>query len=135
VLANMFQLAHCVEEAEFFSAGDQLTSFELRQLHSTVDVRCGVPALRPAMRWIMGGLDHQIEHHLAPRLPHTVYRVIAPRLALECAQRDVPYRMHPTVIGALRSHARLLGRMGKRPSQAAGQLLSSSVLVTSSTLR
>jgi linoleoyl-CoA desaturase len=117
VLANMFQLAHCVDRAEFFTAdvSRQGADFELHQLRTTVDIRCRVPVLRNFLRWWMGGLDHQIEHHLAPRLPHTVYGLIAPRLEAACAERAVTYRVHPTLIEAVRSHARWLRRMGQRP--------------------
>jgi linoleoyl-CoA desaturase len=77
-----------------------------------MNIRCAVPALRPVVRFVMGGLDHQIEHHLAPGLPHTVYPVIAERLAAECASRKLPYRCHASVVAAIRSHVRWLVLMG-----------------------
>jgi linoleoyl-CoA desaturase len=79
VLATIFQMAHCVEETEFANPADTYRGpqFQLHQLRTTMNIRCAVPALRPVVRFVMGGLDHQIEHHLAPGLPHTVYPVIA----------------------------------------------------------
>jgi linoleoyl-CoA desaturase len=105
VLANMFQLAHCVDRAEFFDAdaARQGLDFELHQLRTTVNIRCRVPVLRSFLHWWMGGLDHQIEHHLAPRLPHTVYPVIAPRLQAACAERAVAYRAHPSLTDVMQS--------------------------------
>jgi len=50
------------------------------------------PILGAFVRWIMGGLDHQIEHHLAPRLPHTVYPTMAADLRRICAERDLRRR-------------------------------------------
>ncbi len=119
LLANIFQLAHCVDRAEFLTpdAPRRGAAFELHQLRTTVDIRCPVPILKHFVRWLMGGLDCQIEHHLAPKLPHTTYARIAPRLEAACIERGVTYRVHPTVTEAVRSHARWLRRMGQPPAE------------------
>ncbi|MEO8694721.1 MAG: acyl-CoA desaturase [Acidimicrobiales bacterium] len=121
LLANIFQLAHCVDLAEFATpdAPRRGADFELHQLRTTVDIRCSVPGLRRFVRWIMGGLDCQIEHHLAPRLPHTTYALIAPRLEEACTERGITYRVHPSLGAAVRSHARWLRKMGQRPIDTA----------------
>jgi linoleoyl-CoA desaturase len=118
LLANIFQLAHCVDRAEFFDpdAPRRGPDFELHQLRTTVDIRCKVPGLRGFVHWLMGGLDYQIEHHLAPRLPHTVYPLIAPRLQAACAERGIEYRTHHSITEAVRSHARWLRQMGRPPA-------------------
>lgn len=112
--ALIFQMAHCVEEAEFVSSETDHRGrhFQMHQLQTTLDVRCPVPGLRHVVRFMMGGLDHQIEHHLAPALPHTIYPVIAERLATACATHELPYRSHRSVTAALRSHLRWLKLMG-----------------------
>ncbi|CAB4880696.1 unannotated protein [freshwater metagenome] len=117
LLANIFQLAHCVDIAEFFTpdAPRRGSDFELHQLRTTVDIRCKVPVVRGFLHWLMGGLDYQIEHHLAPKLPHTTYQLIAPRLEAACAERGVEYRVHPSVTAAVGSHARWLRQMGQEP--------------------
>ena len=117
LLANFFQLAHCVERAEFFTAAAPRSGadFELHQLRTTVDIRCRVPIVAGFVHWLMGGLDYQIEHHLAPKLPHTIYPQVAPRLEAACAERGVTYRTHPSVTDAVRSHARWLRSMGQDP--------------------
>jgi linoleoyl-CoA desaturase len=119
LLANFFQLAHCVDRAEFFTpdAPRRGPDFELHQLRTTVDIRCRVPVLGALLHWMMGGLDFQIEHHLAPKLPHTIYATIAPQLEAECAARGLNYRTHPSLTSAVRSHARWLRVMG-RPATA-----------------
>ncbi len=112
-LALIFQVAHCVDKAEFAlpDAARRGADFEQYQLRTTVDVRCRVPVVR----WIMGGLDHQIEHHLAPRLPHTIYPMLAVRLEQACAERRITYRVHDGMWAALSSHARWLKLMGQKP--------------------
>ncbi|MGB8861073.1 MAG: acyl-CoA desaturase [Ilumatobacteraceae bacterium] len=118
LLANMFQLAHCVDLAEFLTpdAPRRGPAFELHQLRTTVDIHCKAAPMRGFVHWLMGGLDHQIEHHLAPKLPHTTLRLAAPRLQAACAERGIEYRMHPSITAAVRSHARWLRRMGERPA-------------------
>jgi linoleoyl-CoA desaturase len=110
-----FQLAHCVDVAEFDDeqAMRRGSDFYAHQLRTTVDIASPVPVLGHAFRWIVGGLDHQIEHHLAPRLPHTVYPIVAARFHRACSEAGLPYRLHPGVWAALRSHARWLRAMGR----------------------
>ena len=122
LLANIFQLAHCVDRAEFFppDAPRRGPDFELHQLRTTVDIRCRVPVVRHFVSWLMGGLDHQIEHHLAPKLPHTTYPLAAGRLQVACAERGIEYRVHPSITSAVRSHARWLRAMGRPPELPVG---------------
>lgn len=116
-LAVIFQLAHCVTEAEFFTpeVSRRGVDFARHQLATTVDFRCTVPVVGPILHWLVGGLDHQVEHHLAAGLPHTLYPTLAPRVQALCHERGLTYRVQPTVSGALRSHSRWLKEMGKPP--------------------
>jgi linoleoyl-CoA desaturase len=116
-LAVMFQIAHCVEEAEFTTPDSphRGPDFAIRQLRSTVDVRIDTPIVGWFLRWWMGGLDHQVEHHLAPRLPHTIYPLLAARVEELCSTRELAHRCHASLGAALRSHARWLRLMGQKP--------------------
>jgi len=118
ILAMIFQLAHCNDEVEFLDATavGAHEPFEVRQLRTTADIECRVPVLGVFVRWIMGGLDHQIEHHLAPRLPHTVYPTMATELRRICAERHLPYHVHPSLSAAVRSHGRWLRQLGRDPA-------------------
>jgi linoleoyl-CoA desaturase len=119
-LAMIFQMAHCVEEADFVGADEthRGSHFQLHQLRTTVDITCRSVALRWYVRWLMGGLDHQVEHHLAPTLPHTAYPALARRLRAVCEDRGITYRCHTSVSAALRSHSRWLRLMGQPPVAA-----------------
>lgn len=117
-LAMVFQLAHCTDVVEFIDGEDdhRAESFEVRQLRTTADVDCRTPVLGGFVRWLVGGLDHQVEHHLAPRLPHTLYPAMATELRAICAERDLPCHVHPSVWSAVRAHGRWLKRLGQDPS-------------------
>jgi linoleoyl-CoA desaturase len=114
-LATTFQMAHCVDEADFVPTGSphRGPSFQLHQLRTTVNIRSGRAAR--SLRWLIGGLDHQIEHHLAPRLPHTIHPLIGRRLERSCTEHALTYRTHGSAWAALRSHGRWLRLMGRRP--------------------
>ena len=118
LLAVVFQLAHCVDRAAFVPSNDHVRGrhFADHQLRTTLDVQCRVPGVRRGVRFMMGGLDFQVEHHLAPGLPHTIYPQLARRVRAECDALGLPYRCHDSLTAALRSHARWLKQMGAPPS-------------------
>jgi linoleoyl-CoA desaturase len=120
LLATMFQLAHCVELADFPQADTKRrgSDFVAHQFATTFDVHCRTKTGARMQHWLMGGLDYQIEHHLAPRLPHTIYALVARRLDQACAEQDLELRYHTTPWQAIRSHERWLKQMGKRPAPA-----------------
>ena len=113
VLAMVFQLAHCVDVTAMHDVGVSRRGddFVRHQMRSTADIASPVPVLGHLFRWLVGGLDHQIEHHLAPRLPHTLYRHTAARFRAACREHGVEYHLHPSVWSAVRSHGRWLRRM------------------------
>jgi linoleoyl-CoA desaturase len=117
-LAITFQLAHCVDTAEFPDAAEPRRGqdFAAHQLRTTCDIASPVPVIGHVFRWVVGSLDNQIEHHLSPRLPHTVYPRVARRFRVACRERGITYRLHPGVWSALRSHARWLHQLSLRPT-------------------
>jgi linoleoyl-CoA desaturase len=114
VTATIFQLAHCVEEADFTTAEEVAAAgrtWAVHEVETTVDF---CPRNR-VLTWLLGGLNYQIEHHLFPRVAHTHYPHIAAIVARNARRHGVRYTVHPTLRAALRSHQnhlRALGRMG-----------------------
>jgi linoleoyl-CoA desaturase len=66
-----------------------------------------------ALTWLLGGLNYQIEHHLFPRLPHTLYPSIAPIVERNCLRHGVRYTVQPSLRAALGSHVRHLRELGR----------------------
>jgi linoleoyl-CoA desaturase len=112
-LAVTFQLAHCIEEADFPSAeemaGSERTEWARHQVETTVDFA----PRNPLLAWYLGGLNFQIEHHLFSRVCHTHYPAVAPIVREVCARHGVRYQAHGTLRSALASHARWLRQMGR----------------------
>ena len=117
-LAITFQLAHCVDAAEFTDSTAQRRSddFAAHQLRTTCDIASPLPVVGHVFRWVVGSLDNQIEHHLAPRLPHTIYPQIARRFRAACREQGITYRLHPGIWAAIRSHGRWLHALSFRPT-------------------
>lgn len=111
-LAAVFQLAHCVEEADFpeVQPGNVRigTAWAEHQVRTAVDF---APNSR-LLTWFLGGLNFQVVHHLFPHVCHAHYPQLARIVAATCAEHGVTYRVQPTFAGALRSHGRWLRRMG-----------------------
>ena len=112
-LALVFQLSHCVVETEFIDPRDrpETHSWQIHQIESTVDFAHE----NRLLRLYAGGLNHQIEHHLYSRLPHTLYPRIAPIVEAAARAHGITYTHHPTLRQALRSHTQWLKLMGGHP--------------------
>ena len=118
VVSVVFQLAHCVEEAEFPLPQEDSSSMEnawaIHQVETTVDF-----ARRSRLEsWLLGGLNFQIEHHLFPRVCHINYPAISPLVEQTCRDFGVRYGEHVSFRAGLVSHFRWLRRMGARPAVA-----------------
>ncbi len=104
ILSVIFQLAHCVEAADFpepSPGSDRLPdAWAVHQVQTTVDFARGARLLG----WYVGGLNFQIEHHLFPRICHVHYPRIAPIVQAVCAEHGVRYTAHASLLAAMSSH-------------------------------
>lgn len=116
VLSVVFQLAHCVEEADFPEpppGTDRLSDpWAVHQVQTTVNFAPG----NRLLTWYVGGLNFQIEHHLFPRICHIHYPRIAEMVQAACTEFGVRYTAHQSFLGAVSSHWRWLRRMGRPPA-------------------
>jgi linoleoyl-CoA desaturase len=111
LLTTVFQLSHCVAEAEFIDPmdDDKTRTWQVHQVQSTVDFA----HKNRVLSYYVGGLNHQIEHHLYSRLPHTLYGRIAVIVEQEAARHGIRYLHHPTFRQAIRAHNSFLKEMGR----------------------
>jgi linoleoyl-CoA desaturase len=112
VLSVVFQLAHCVEQAEFLvppeDTGRVPNSWAIHQVKTTVDFCRG----SRLVAWLVGGLNFQVEHHLFPRICHVNYPAISALVEQTCREFGVEYLEHPSIRAGAASHYRWLRRMG-----------------------
>lgn len=110
-LSLIFQPAHVITDVDFYvpdANGTIENNWAIHQFRTTSNFARG----SKVFSWFIGGLDHQVEHHLFPNICHVHYGKIAPILKETARNYQVPYHEHKTFFGAIRSHFRMLHRLG-----------------------
>lgn len=116
-LGVVFQLAHCVEAAQFpqpDDTGRMESNWAVHQLRTTADFGRS----NPVLSWLIGGLNFQVEHHLLSGICHVHYRALSPLVEEACDGFGLPYNAHRGFLSALASHFRWLRRMGMADDSA-----------------
>jgi linoleoyl-CoA desaturase len=112
-LSSVFQLAHCVEDAEFPPPAPRGEAthddWAAHQVETTVDF---APQSR-LLTWFLGGLNFQVEHHLFPKVCHLHYPALSRIVEELSAKHGVRYRSNFTLREALGSHFRHLRKLGR----------------------
>ena len=119
ILGVVFQLAHIVEGTTFpkpDAGGVVRDEWIAHQLATTANFANG----NRLLTWYVGGLNHQIEHHLFPRVCSVHYAGMAAIVRDAAQAAGLPYQHQPTLRTAILSHYRLLKRLGEAgPANAA----------------
>ncbi len=111
LLGLTFVLAHEVEGTDFpvpTENGSIENNWAIHQMYTTANF---APGSR-LVSFFVGELNHQIEHHLFPRICHIHYADIAPIVRNTAKEFNVPYISQPTTASAIASHYRLLKQFG-----------------------
>ncbi|MEO8452934.1 MAG: acyl-CoA desaturase [Gemmatimonadota bacterium] len=112
ILGVIFQLAHVVEETAYpvpDAAGNMEHAWLVHELETTANFA----RRNRLLTWYVGGLNYQIEHHLYPRVCSIHYPAIAEIVRSVALANGMPYHEHTTLRGAIRSHVRVLRRLGQ----------------------
>lgn len=112
ILAMIFQPAHVVTETEFplpTESGSIENHWAEHQLRTTMNFATG----DPVFSWLVGGLNHQVEHHLFPTICHVHYPKISKIVESTAKEFGLPYKKQKTFVGALWSHEIMLWRLGR----------------------
>ena len=110
-LALIFQPAHVIEETDFYKTNEQGSienNWAIHQMRTTANFANG----SRWFTWLVGGLNHQIEHHLFPNICHIHYRKISKIVRETAHEFGVPYYHHKTFFDAVKSHFKLLNQLG-----------------------
>jgi linoleoyl-CoA desaturase len=112
-LSTVFQLAHCVEEADFpppAPDGKKMSvEWAVHQVQTTVDFSKD----NGLLTWFVGGLGYQVEHHLFPKVCHMHYPALAKIVTEVSEKHGIRRRIYASVPHAIASHYRHLRRMGR----------------------
>jgi len=113
VFSVVFQLAHSVDIVEHPASAAALSRPEwvVHQIETTANFSTG----SRVATFLLGGLNHQREHHLFPHVAHVHYPAIAAIVQEVCAEHGVACRDNRTLADALSSHYRFVRAMGVEP--------------------
>lgn len=112
VLGLVFQLAHVVESTEFpmpNEEGNIEEAWAAHQLQTTANFAVN----STLAAFLCGGLNRQVEHHLFPKICHIHYPAISKIVKATAAEYDLPYNECITFSDALKSHYKMLKKLGK----------------------
>jgi len=111
ILGIVFQLAHVVEDTEHpipECNGQMDNAWMIHQMETTSNFATS----NHLLSWYVGGLNHQVEHHLFPKVCSVHYPALSRIVRDSAAKHGVPYHHHETIRAAIRSHYRTLKSLG-----------------------
>lgn len=113
ILGMVFQLAHIVEGMEHplpDESGSMATDWWLHEMHTTANFA----RRNRVLTWYVGGLNHQIEHHLFPKVCSVHYPAISEIVRDVARRHGLPYHDQPTFRSAVASHYRMLRNLSEQ---------------------
>jgi cytochrome P450/fatty acid desaturase len=113
-LGIIFQTTHLHEGTSFIEpdADGRLPSpFAMHVLATTAEFSVE----NPIVTWIAGGLNLHVTHHLFPSVSQTHLPALSRIVRQTAREHGAPY-VHYSLWGALRSHVRMLRKLGSMPS-------------------
>jgi linoleoyl-CoA desaturase len=122
VMGLVFQLAHVVEGTDFPAPNEQGNieeAWAVHQMRTTANFATG----NKLAGFLLGGLNQQIEHHLFPKVCHIHYPAISKIIKETAHEFNLPYIESPTFLAALKSHYRMLKKLGPQAYKQQQQLM------------
>ena len=112
LLSAIFQLAHVMQDCEFPTPNESGKMENNWAVHQMLNTANFAPRNK-VLGWFIGGLNHQIEHHLFPYICHVHYKKLAPIVKATAKEYGVPYYEEATFVSALAEHTRMLKKLGR----------------------
>jgi linoleoyl-CoA desaturase len=112
LLSCIFQLAHVMEECEYPAVPEDRKMENNWAIHQLLNTANFSPK-SPMVFWFVGGLNHQIEHHLFPHICHVHYKQVAAIVKETAQEYGLPYFVQPSFGRAVIEHARMLKKLGR----------------------
>jgi len=112
ILASIFQSAHVMPDTKYpvpDENGNIENNWFIHQLNTTANFA----QKNKFLTWFVGGLNHQVEHHLFPSICHIHYPRISKIIKETALEFNIPYNSYPTFMNALKNHTLMLKQLGK----------------------
>jgi len=115
-ISLIFQTAHVSPDAAF-PLPDEHGNMESERLAHQLETTCNFASKSPVLSWFVGGLTHQIEHHLFPNISHIHYRKISPIVKQTAEEYGLPYHSNGSFLTAVIKHFKMLRDLGRTELQ------------------
>jgi len=112
ILSCIFQPAHVMEVSTYSKVGEGETiptDWASHQVMNTVNFA----TKNKLFTWFVGGLNHQVEHHLFPSICHVHYTKLSRIVKETAAEFNLPYHNIPTFRSAIWTHMKMLKQLGR----------------------
>ncbi len=119
-LGIVFQVTHLSDHSTFpepDADGIIYNSYPKHIMQTTADFS----TQNGVVTWVSGGLNIHVAHHLFPKISQIHLPAIAKIVKTTAAEYGIGYKEYPTVLSALRSHFRLLKKLGSKQDFAANE--------------
>lgn len=113
VITMIFQTAHVMPSTAYPLPDENGVVANDWTLHQLVTTTNYAPNSK-VFAWLIGGLNHQVEHHLLPGICHVHYKHLAPIVRQTAEEYGIPYHSKPTFWDALTDHTRMLKELGRK---------------------
>lgn len=111
LISLVFQMAHIVEEVQHPVKETTETECFKHQIATTADFATN----NKFLKWYLGGLNFQIEHHLFPKISHIHYGELHKIIKPICINKGIKFTEYRTFRQAIKSHINELKSLGKKP--------------------
>ena len=111
VLAAIFQTAHLVPTSDYplpDENGVMNNNWAAHQLYTT----CNFAPRNRVFTWLIGGLNHQVEHHLFPNISHVHYPKLSVIVRKKAQEFGIPYHVNKSFLSAVGQHIKMLKLLG-----------------------
>ncbi len=112
VMGLVFQLAHVVEGTDYPEPDGEGVVEEAWAVHQ-MQTTANFATSSFMAKFLCGGLNFQIEHHLFPNICHVHYPELSKIVRSVAKQYDIDYIENKTFIGAIKSHYKTLKQFGR----------------------
>ena len=113
ILAVIFQLAHVMPDLNFPVAESDGKVNEKWLIHE-LKTTCNFGTNSKILTWLVGGLNHQVEHHLFSNICHIHYPAISSIVRDTAVEYGLPYNNKKTFLSAIHAHLKMLKDLGNR---------------------
>ncbi|HMP30834.1 MAG TPA: fatty acid desaturase, partial [Saprospiraceae bacterium] len=111
IITVIFQLAHVVEGTQHHHIEEGPVMENTWAKHQ-IQTTANFSTKNKLLTWLIGGLSHQIEHHLFPNISHVHYPQISKIIKSTVTEFGLPYHEYSQMSTALASHLRMLRQIG-----------------------